>query len=702
MPYPTLSELPDAVKKLPKHGQEIYQKAFNAAFKQYGGDETKSHATAWAAVKSKFKKSGDEWVAKEAVHPHGDHVCVCADCGKEVTVGVGVKCNTQKCPECGAPMTAKTAGENRESDTGEMSADDKHSLLQSALVDQYGVTPDINPDPTGMYIQEVFDDYIVYRAGEQLYKVGYTLAEDGTVTFSGEPEKVTRQTSYTPMESLQKKYADIVMETGRRNATLDSGRIKKAVELCQGLLSSEAPDEAQVKTALKEAGKAVGWLNEQALMKIEDNEKFTASAFAYTPDTENPDTWGVRLHETAVSGLTKQQLGKASASLSPGGYKGIKANIPESSRSDVMRKIRLGYCSLGIDESDIPKWVKAPETRERVLTYTPLTEAKFDKGRATVIVIKPGFNATEDRYYPAEMLKRDYGVFEGMKMYADHPTDEEDKARPERSIKDWVATLSDVTVDESGIVTGIAEVIEPWLMQKLASLREKEMLSDMGISINAVGSASKGTIDGKETLIIEKLVAARSVDFVTEPGAGGIVTFYESDRSRDVDLIELSGLREKRPDLVKLIEDAVKAEITREVKNKMELDGKVKELEGQVESLTTENTELKTSISEAEKAKAKAEAQAAIKEAVDKAEGLPDAAKARMIERFADAETVEGIEEAIQSEKDYIAKLSESKKVKDLGPSHQDPEASQKALRESFKTMHPEWTDAQLDIACKG
>jgi len=35
MPYPTLADLPDAVKALPKHGQEIYQKAFNAAFEQY-------------------------------------------------------------------------------------------------------------------------------------------------------------------------------------------------------------------------------------------------------------------------------------------------------------------------------------------------------------------------------------------------------------------------------------------------------------------------------------------------------------------------------------------------------------------------------------------------------------------------------------------------------------------------------------------
>jgi len=183
--------------------------------------------------------------AREAVHPPGDHICVCSKCGKESTVGIGVKCNSQECSECGGPMVAKMAGEQRES----LSADDKRDLLQASLIDQYGVTPDFEPDPTGMYVQEVYDDYIVYRIGEQLYKTSYTLAEDGAVTFSGDPEKVTRSTVYTPMESLQAKYSEIVQEAGRRNATLDSSRIKKIVELCQELLSSDLPDGELAKKA---------------------------------------------------------------------------------------------------------------------------------------------------------------------------------------------------------------------------------------------------------------------------------------------------------------------------------------------------------------------------------------------------------------------------------------------------------------------
>ncbi|GAH50511.1 unnamed protein product, partial [marine sediment metagenome] len=209
------------------------------------------------------------------------------------------------------------------------------------------------------------------------------------------------------------------------------------------------------------------------------------------------------------------------------------------------------------------------------------------------------------------------------------------------------------------------------------------------------------TIDGVETLVIEKLERANSVDFVTEPGAGGAVTLYESDRQRNVDLVELATLKERRPDLIKAIESKVREQIKEEVKRAMEDKDKIVDLEGQIETLTTERDNLQTKITEAEKAQAKAEAQATIKEAVDKAE-LPDAAKERLIERFKDAESADGIVEAIQSEVDYIAKLSEAGKVKGFGITNVNAEKDREALKESFKKMHPEWTDEQIETAVSG
>lgn len=55
MPY-TKKNMPEKIKKLPSKAQDIFISAFNSAFKQYNGDEEKSNATAWAAVKKMFKK----------------------------------------------------------------------------------------------------------------------------------------------------------------------------------------------------------------------------------------------------------------------------------------------------------------------------------------------------------------------------------------------------------------------------------------------------------------------------------------------------------------------------------------------------------------------------------------------------------------------------------------------------------------------
>lgn len=64
------------IDSLPQHAQEIYKKAHANALKQYhkpekrrGGKrqsvEQVAHKVAWAAVKKKYEKQGDNWVEKE-------------------------------------------------------------------------------------------------------------------------------------------------------------------------------------------------------------------------------------------------------------------------------------------------------------------------------------------------------------------------------------------------------------------------------------------------------------------------------------------------------------------------------------------------------------------------------------------------------------------------------------------------------------
>lgn len=552
MPY-TIANPPEAIKSLPKHAQEIFIAAYNSAYEQYKGDEERTNATAWAAVKTKYEKKGDQWIANESA-------------------------------------------------------------------------------------------------------------------------------------SLQAKHANLIQESARHSID-----ISKTVELASKALAGDG----DVSEAIKEVDSTMVILKEAAVVKTEDGVKYPADAFAFVPDKDKPSTWQLRIREGDK--ITKAMLNRAASFLSPGGHAGKRVEIPLEEAPTVKRTIRSAYKALGVPDTEISKWVKEDEVRDIIAEYTPLAEAVVTgKGKANVVVLAPGFNTSKGRYYDPEALKRDFGVFEGAKMFADHPTEADEKARPERSIRDWVATLKNVKVNEKGQIVGEAVVVEPWMQEKLATLRDKGLLNEMGISINAVGQATKQTIEGVKTNFIEKLVRARSVDFVTFPGAGGQVQMFESGVENDIDIISIEALRERRPDLVEQITTEVESKLKSEVKTKMELTEQVKALETDKATLLKENGELKAAIETEKQAKVKAEAQAAIKEAVVKAE-LPEPAKARLLVQFAEATDIKGLEEAIKSEKAYISSLAEAGKVKNMGKTQPDAEAGKKALRESTKRLHPEYTDKQLD-----
>ncbi len=69
MPYENRKDLPKQVRRPLRHvphAQDIYLAAFNNAIEQYGGEESRAHAVAWAAVKEKYEKGDDDlW------HPKG-------------------------------------------------------------------------------------------------------------------------------------------------------------------------------------------------------------------------------------------------------------------------------------------------------------------------------------------------------------------------------------------------------------------------------------------------------------------------------------------------------------------------------------------------------------------------------------------------------------------------------------------------------
>jgi hypothetical protein len=188
-----------------------------------------------------------------------------------------------------------------------------------------------------------------------------------------------------------------------------------------------------------------------------------------------------------------------------------------------------------------PAHAGAPvEISESDGTVLGILEAKGPKGNAwDVLLIKAGTSGNR-RHYPAAMLESAVPLFEGVKAYADHPTRDESRSRPERSIRDVVGWFEGVRWDatESGI-RGTFRILESadWLRSALKSAWDAGKRDLLGFSINAMGSVGKKHADG--STLIEAIERVVSTDVVTTPGAGGrLLGVLESERSSEHEMNE--------------------------------------------------------------------------------------------------------------------------------------------------------------------
>src|SRR5579862_2384195 len=321
----------------------------------------------------------------------------------------------------------------------------------------------------------------------------------------------------------------------------------------------------------------------------------------------------------------------------------------------------------------------------------PLEESAYDaaSGKLTMTVIKPGLNKSKARYYPASTLKRDFAVFENAKMFADHQSEKEAKDRPEGSVNNWVAQIKKVWPESDGTIKAEAMVIDPPFKAKLDTLNKAGLLHEMGVSIRAIGEASEQEREGVTTNVVESLVAARSVDFVTYAGAGGQIEAMESaqqDSENDVDLVTEAVLRKRRPDLIRLVEKHVQ-EITMK-----SVEQQLQESQTQVTTLTKENTDLKNKFAEAQKAAAKATVAAELTKQLTESK-LPEISQARIRKQFTEADKADGIKEAIAEEVEYLKKVGATTKT----PAPKNMGAAANGTQESSADVTEEATQKRLE-----
>jgi hypothetical protein len=128
-------------------------------------------------------------------------------------------------------------------------------------------------------------------------------------------------------------------------------------------------------------------------------------------------------------------------------------------------------------------------------------------------------------FYPAEVLRRDGPTAfpAGTHVYLDHPTNDEEEDRPERSVRDLAGYLVEAaSFEESMDGRGLFARV-----QFIPEIREriKALAPVIGLSIRAAGEVVRE--DGRN--VIRSITQGLSVDVVTRAGAGGrLVTMTES------------------------------------------------------------------------------------------------------------------------------------------------------------------------------
>ena len=369
-------------------------------------------------------------------------------------------------------------------------------------------------------------------------------------------------------------------------------------------------------------------------------------------------------------------------------------------------KARLFDATYSVDDQGVVTLGTPAEVR-RVVSYEPVAQAapaaeaasdEFDldfmpliekavrkDGVMPIKIIQPGWGSSG--FYKAEVLERDGPkVFtKGLRMFADHPTPTEEAERPERSVKDLVATL---TTDAAYNATGPAgpglyaeaKVVDSWKPVV------EELAPHIGLSIRALGKAVRGEAEGRKGPIIEGIVAAKSVDLVTAAGAGGkILNLFESARARAAQPVTPGG-----EDSMNELQEAQAARTAAET---------------QLAEARAENTTLKEELARYRQAELMSQAVTFIEESVPKTlEGVAldvwAISRERLTESLKTKVTVKDgaldkeafkpiIEAALKAECEFLAKITESGKIRGMGGSTQTTaDADRAALKESWKKKY--------------
>ena len=324
-----------------------------------------------------------------------------------------------------------------------------------------------------------------------------------------------------------------------------------------------------------------------------------------------------------------------------------------------------------------------------------IEKAVADDNTIDLKLISPGWGSSG--HYSAEVLKRDgpaaFPV--GTQMFLDHPTESQKRERPEGSVKDLAAAIATEPVYKESGPAG------PGLYAKAAVIPEYKGLIDalaphIGVSIRSPGSVAEGEAEGRRGRIVTSLRNSplhSAVDFVTKAGRGGqVLALMESWRDPDAQTTLKDDLTDHSKESLNMDEmQKLQADLEEARTALVAAEARATEVVAQNESMSAELGSLRESVALAEaRTLAEAEINKTELHAITKArlsESIVAMAKLGEDGKLDVKALTEAMTTEIARESDYVAKLTESGKVRDQGKSDSTDDAQAK-LTESFVTRY--------------
>lgn len=287
----------------------------------------------------------------------------------------------------------------------------------------------------------------------------------------------------------------------------------------------ESEDDAKAHMAALYASET-----KEAVMKSEKDGKHPASHYLVVEDPEKPTTWHLRVKDMDGD-LDAGLMGAAWAALHKG-YRGNKYEGPDKQKAiAALRKLykRQDRPTPGeaiyfdIDLSPRSLEAKADfEGREWDITIVGAKTAEN-------VVSVDGRNfirSRNNRLYDIEALKASTPMWEGVKVYDNHLTNEEFTHRAGmRSVAgEWIGSIVSPKWEGGKLpkLKGILKVVEESVARKLKNAWDQGILGTVGLSIDTLSiSGQEAEVEGKRLPVVEGFEKILSVDLVAEPAAGG-------------------------------------------------------------------------------------------------------------------------------------------------------------------------------------